>query len=110
MSLKKRKRKINQNLNQIKKYRFVHGIYKIHWEKPNGCRGYCTDPKDRQIWLNPRERDKDLIVTACDEAIHACLWAIDNDYVGEMSSAIGGFLYELGFRLEREKEKKKKKK
>jgi hypothetical protein len=53
--------------------------------------------------------DLRLLKVGVDESIHACLWAIDNNYVYDMSTAIAEFLYKIGFRLEKRKENKQNK-
>lgn len=103
------KYKPNKNINKVKSHAFPHGTYRIHWKKPYKCNGLCTNPKDRQIWINPNVDDKELIKIIIDEGIHAGLWALDNDYVDEMSESIGEFLYKIGFRVEKKTNKKNKK-
>jgi hypothetical protein len=98
---KKSQRGINPNINQISSHYFNHGKYKIIWEKPRDCHGDCTDPSHREIRINPRIDDKKLLKIMIDESIHSCLWALDNDYVYDMSDYISDFLYRVGFRLEK---------
>lgn len=103
---KKKKRILgNPNINRIKSHKFPHGTYKIHWKKPPGKEdndGICTDPKDRQIWINPRLSDEELLRVALDESWHATMWQIDNDVVAEYADDMAAFLYKIGFRLKKE--------
>ena len=91
----------NPNINRIKSHKFPQGVYKIHWKKPRNCEGLCTDPKDRQIWLNPSVDDRELLRIALDESWHATMWAIDNDEVANFADDMAEFLYRMGFRLEK---------
>jgi hypothetical protein len=91
----------NPDINRIKKHKFPQGNYKIHWKKPKDNEGECSDPKDRQMWINPKLDDQELLRVSIDESLHASLWAIDNDIVYEIADCMGEFLYKLGFRLEK---------
>ena len=60
-----------------------------------------TEPPGRvgkTIRLRKDMMDDDLLDTAIHEALHACLWAIDEDTVGSMATDIARFLTRLGFR------------
>jgi hypothetical protein len=39
-----------------------------------------------------------------DESIHACLWELDNDIVGEISTNIAHLLWECGLRFDEEED------
>lgn len=112
MSLKKSKKKRitgNPHINRIKTHRFPQGNYKIHWKKPRNCEGECSDPSDRQIWLNPHLDDRELLRVALDESFHATMWLIDNDVVADFADDIAEFLYKIGYRLEKRNSSEKTK-
>ena len=106
---KKKKKRVhgNPNINRIKKHKFPQGNYKIHWRKPYKSEGLCTDPSDRQIWLNPNLDDRELLRVALDESWHATMWQIDNDVVADFADDMAEFLYSIGYRLEKKNSKKK---
>lgn len=77
--------------------------YKILWRKPRNqpstCGGTCNGPSKRTIEIHPDLKGKEKLRILIDESIHACLWDIDNDSVGETSSSISEFLWECGVRV-----------
>jgi hypothetical protein len=103
---KKKRLRGNKNINRIKSHKFPQGNYKIHWKKPYKSEGLCTDPNDRQIWINPNILDdRDLMRVILDESFHATMWEIDNDVVAEFADDMAEFLYRVGYRLEKKVEK-----
>ncbi len=89
---------------KVKKHKFNGKIYKIKWRKPYKCEGLCDDPaspaSDRYIWLNPHSSEEDLILLATHEAIHSCMFFLDEETVTKAGDDIGSFLYKMGFRLQ----------
>lgn len=62
--------------------------------------GLCEEPHapDKTITIDSSIGDKELLKTAIDESIHACCWPLDNDYVDQMSEAMGELLWRMGYR------------
>lgn len=110
---KKKKTCKKQTLEAIKRHSFCGKRYNITWEKPpkwpdgKGNKfqptGLCDSPDslDPTIVIDPQLTEEELLKTAIDEAIHACIWPLDNDFVDEMSESIGSLLWRMGFRLQK---------
>jgi hypothetical protein len=84
--------------------------YKIFWRHPRGFRkkvgGACSCPRKPfpQIEVSPNLRGESKLRVIIDESIHACLWELDNDIVGEISTNIAHLLWECGLRFEEEED------
>jgi len=96
-----RARKKPANMPQAQVFRGT--AYSIHWRKPRikAAGGTCDSPNKKnpaiEIW--PGLNDKNLVRVLIDEAIHACMWDIDNDAVAQTSAAISDFLWNCGLRF-----------
>lgn len=100
-----------QSFRDIKRHTFCGKSYKLSWVNPGEflneegkmakADGLCQDPKapDKTITIDPDIHEKDLLATALDEGIHACLWELNNDFVDDMSNSLSEFLWRMGFRL-----------
>jgi hypothetical protein len=98
-------------MKRLKAHCFRGKRYKIVWHKPKGCK---NDPKNYERWAQcspPWARGKRIMVwpklkgfklmhALVDEAIHACVWDLDNDAVDEISHDISKFLWRVGVRFE----------
>lgn len=62
--------------------------------------GECDNPDlpNKGIRFSARVPERKFLKVALDEAIHACLWDLDNDSVDEIARDIAAFLHRLGFR------------
>lgn len=74
----------------------------IHNRLHRNLNGQCDAPTTlgKTIHLRKNIPDKEFLETALDEAIHACLWELDNDIVGDCATDIARFLTRLGYRRE----------
>ena len=96
--------------SKVKAHDFSGNRYKIVWKKPSkelaggDAWGLCEDNKapEKTIHIDPNLNEFDFLTTCLDEAIHGCNFALDNEYVAEMSSSIANFLWRTGFRLTEE--------
>jgi len=105
----KNKSKRAKALSKIKHHNFAGNKYRIKWEKPVDVygehggveiNGLCEEPSiyGRKITIDPDLPDKELLKTAIDEAIHGCIFALDNDFVDKMSESIGELIWRMGYR------------
>jgi len=106
---KKANKRAQRDFKNIKKHVFAGNNYNIEWKKPakeTKAKGLCESPDtfDKTITINPYLEEKELLKTALDESIHGCLFALDNDFVDDMSESIGEFLWRMGFRIDIKKE------
>lgn len=98
---------VKRKFNNIKNHNFAGNRYKIVWHKPDRNRnftGLCDAPEShgRTMTIDPNIGELELLKTAIDESIHACIWPLDNDFVDKMSDSIGDLLWKMGFRLNEE--------
>lgn len=102
-------KKNNNNFKKIKRWDFAGNKYKVFWRKPTvkETDGYCFPPEPNgvsKVYINPNLKERDFLITILDEAISACAFNICNEHVEFMSQSIGEFLYEMGWRLPKDKE------
>ena len=96
---------------KIKSHIFRGLRYKIKWRPITKAErkkmkytqtllGTCDGPSSvgKTITIDPTVSGEELLKVAIDEAIHACMWDLDNVAVDEMSSSISSFLWKIGFR------------
>jgi hypothetical protein len=90
-----------KKLQAIKTHRFRNNRYKVEVKRLRDRRGQCDAPttQGKSILINPGQSGEKLLATLLDEAIHACLFEIDNDVVDEISDDIARFLWRAGYRL-----------
>ena len=91
---------------RIDSHKFRGKRYKIRWlPKPkfNGesVEGFCTNPALAEIAIKTNLTEKQLLATALDEGLHACIWDLDNEAVDEISDSLASLLWRLGFRLKK---------
>ncbi len=90
-----------KKLRTIKAHRFRNNRYNIEVKNLKDHFGRCDAPdtKQKKILINPNQSGEKLLATLLDEAIHACMFDIDNDVVDEISDDIARFLWRAGYRL-----------
>ena len=84
---------------------FRNKRYKVCFVKKvdeEGSWGECDPPnkKNKKVKIRNNLSDKNTLTTAIDEAIHACIFDLDNEVVAEMSQSMSNFLWKLGYRRE----------
>lgn len=90
-------------LKKPKSHVFDGKKYKIKWRKPYRSEGLCKAPNnktdDRFLMINPRASEQEIMDTLIHEALHACLWVVDEYAVHQTANDISSLLYKVGFRL-----------
>ena len=97
-------------MNKIKSHIFRKKRYKIVWRRISSAEkkkmkvdaiASCDSPgtKGKQITIDPTISGRDLLRSAMDEGIHACVWDFDNQAVDEMAESISRFLWRIGYRI-----------
>lgn len=71
--------------------------------------GQCSDPNvsNRVIKIAKGLDEKELMEVAIHEALHACGWILDEEFVDLTAQDIATLLYKLGYRLEKVKDEEK---
>lgn len=93
--------------DKVRVHDFASHRYRVVWKKPpkslagGDAWGLCEDNKapEKTIHINPNLAEYDFLTTCLDEAIHACIFSLDNEYVAEMSDSMANFLWRIGFRM-----------
>lgn len=96
---------------KIKSHIFRGLRYKIKWRPITKAEqkkmkytqtllGSCDGPSSagKTITIDPTTHGSEFLKVVIDEAIHACIWDLDNVAVDETSSSIASFLWKIGFR------------
>ncbi len=79
--------------------------YRVLFRQPKGYTakigGACSSPASPNptIEVSPKARGANKLRILVDESIHAVLWDLDNDSVGQCSDAIAEFLWKCGLRF-----------
>jgi hypothetical protein len=75
--------------------------YKFIVKKLREGRGMTEHPdtKDKAVYIDSRERGKDLLATLIDELIHCAMWEIENEVVDEISDDMADALWRCGLRF-----------
>ena len=62
--------------------------------------GECDSPdtKKKEIRIRESLKGEDRLDTIIHEALHACLWELDDDFVDTIASDIARVLWRLGYR------------
>lgn len=60
--------------------------------------------KNKTVYIDKRERGKELLATLIDEFIHCAVWDIDNDVVDMISDDMANALWRCGVRFKDEPE------
>lgn len=81
------------------RHRFRHKRYRIKLNRilSPGCLGYCNPPKDKKpvLALSVDVPKKRRVEIAIHEALHACLWDLDEKAVRRTAKDIASFLKKL---------------
>jgi hypothetical protein len=80
--------------------------YNLMVKKLKSARGMTEHPdtKNKTVYIDSRERGKELLATLLDEFIHCAMWEIQNDIVDEISDDIADALWRCGLRFQDENE------
>jgi len=80
-----------------KRYNFVV-------KKLRTARGMTEHPdtKHKTVYIDSREKGKELLATLIDELIHCAVWEIQNDIVDEISDGMADVLWRCGLRFKDE--------
>lgn len=86
--------KIKSVIIRGKRYNFV-------LKKLKEARGMTEHPgtKNKTVYIDSRERGKELLATLLDEFIHCALWEIENTVVDEISDDLAAALWRCGLRF-----------
>lgn len=57
------------------------------------------DTKNKSVYIDDREKGKELLATLLDEFIHCAIWEIENEVVDEISDDIAEALWRCGLRF-----------
>jgi len=81
------------------RYKFV--VKKLRW-----ARGLTEPPdiKNKTVYIDSREKGKELLATLIDEFIHCALWELRNDVVDEISDDLADALWRCGLRFQEEQD------
>ncbi len=60
------------------------------------------DTKNKTVYIDSREKGKQLLATLIDEFIHCAIWELRNDVVDQISDDIANALWRCGLRFEDE--------
>lgn len=87
-------------MKPIKSHKFRSGVWRIADSKKM-CKGECEEPgvkyKEMRVPLSGYDC-LNTLDTIVHESIHACLWDLDENCVGETANAISSFLWRIGYR------------
>lgn len=85
-----------------KRYNFVVKKLKV-------ARGMTEHPetKNKTVYIDSRERGKDLLATLIDEFFHCAFWEVQNEIVDEISDDMADALWRCGLRFQDELVKNK---
>jgi hypothetical protein len=88
-----------------KRYNFVV-------KKLKAARGLTEHPdtKNKTVYIDSRERGKELLATLIDEFFHCAIWEVQNDIVDEISDDMADALWRCGLRFSDEAPDKETKK
>jgi hypothetical protein len=90
-----------KNLNNIKTITIRGKRYNFVVKKLKDARGLTEHPdtKNKTVYIDSREKGKELLATLIDEFIHCAIWEIQNDIVDEISDDIANALWRCGLRF-----------
>jgi hypothetical protein len=93
-----------KELEKIKTITVRGNRYRFVVKKLQNARGMTDSPKvkNKTVYIDSRERGKDLLATLLDELIHCAMWDIENDVVDEISDDIADVLWRCGLRFKDE--------
>ena len=93
-----------QALKKIKTITIRGKRYNFVIKKLKDARGLCEHPKtkNKTVYIDEREKGKELLSTLIDEFIHCALWEIQNDVVDVISDDMAEALWRCGLRFQDE--------
>lgn len=91
-------------IEKIKTVTIRGSRYNFVVKKLRVARGLTEHPstKHKTVYIDSRERGKELLATLIDEFIHCAMWEIQNDVVDEISDDIANALWRCGLRFREE--------
>jgi len=91
-------------IEKIKTVTIRGNRYNFVVKKLRIARGLTEHPatKHKTVYIDSRERGKELLATLIDEFIHCAMWEIQNDVVDEISDDIADALWRCGVRFQDE--------
>jgi hypothetical protein len=92
------------SLKKIKTVTIRGKRYNFVVTKLRGARGLTEHPqtKNKTVYIDEREKGKELLSTLIDEFIHCAIWEIQNEVVDEISDDIAEALWRCGLRFKDE--------
>ena len=90
-------------MRRVRSHIFRGKRWRIRWRTGRG-KGYCEAPTapEKEMTINPRQKDIALLDTLIHESLHACHWDMDEEAVEETATDIARLLWRLGYRLDSE--------
>jgi hypothetical protein len=91
-------------IEKIKKITICGKSYNFSVKRLRNARGLTEHPdtKRKTVYIDSREKGKQLLATLIDEFIHCAIWEIRNDVVDQISDDIANALWRCGLRFEDE--------
>jgi len=91
-------------IEQIKTITVRGNRYNFVVKRLKQARGMTDSPKvkNKTVYIDSRERGKDLLATLIDELIHCAMWDIENEVVDEISDDMANVLWRCGLRFKDE--------
>jgi len=92
-------------IEKIKKITICGKAYNFSVQKLRNARGLTEHPdtKRKTVYIDSREKGKQLLATLIDEFIHCAIWEIRNDVVDQISDDIANALWRCGLRFDDER-------
>lgn len=99
------------DLEKIKSVTICGNKYKFVVKRLRAARGLTDHPKtkNKTVYIDSREKGKQLLATLIDEFIHCAMWEIRNDIVDQISDDIASALWRCGLRFKEEQVKEQEK-
>lgn len=96
-----------RDIEKIKTVKIRGKRYNLKLKKLRAARGLTEHPetKAKTVYIDERERGKELLATLIDEFIHCAIWEIQNDIVDEISDDMADALWRCGVRFRDESNK-----
>jgi hypothetical protein len=90
-----------KSLKKIKSFSMRGKRFKLEVKELANARGRTEPPgtKNRKVYIDSREKGKELLATLIDELIHCAVWDLENDAVDEISDDMANVLWRAGLRF-----------
>ena len=97
---------IMKSLEKIKSVTIRGRRYRFVVKKLRFARGLTEPPdsKNKTVYIDSREKGKELLATLLDEFIHCAMWELENDVVDEISDDLADALWRCGLRFQEEEQ------